>query len=263
MSDGGPEESPRAADDPDMDISDVYLVTDRLSLVSASACEDAERQLGAPLPAGYADYMSRLGVGVYSGFVRVYPPERIVAEHRDVRERWREYFFWDAGEAVLPKARVLESVIIADTLHGDELIAHPSAPDRLLVLPRESDMIFHAGDDVPEAVRWLCESGELTAPIAERYFEAQSDVERTNFRGDAAFADVVAAIEALGLHDLVQVDEEEEFAEMFVRAIQGSIVIGYDGVGLMASITTRDGADAGCRNDIAACLAASGFVPAD
>jgi len=76
----------------------------------------------------------RFGEGLLAGYVRVYPPHQILKGDNNVnawRERIDEYWFWDAGKDVLSKDRALECVIVADTMDGDELVAHPSDPDRL------------------------------------------------------------------------------------------------------------------------------------
>jgi len=54
---------------------------------------------------------------------------------------------------------------------GDELVFHPSRRDRLFVLPRESEKILEAGEDLLAAVEWMCSSGKLVEPFDERNFE--------------------------------------------------------------------------------------------
>ena len=65
----------------------------------------------------------------------------------------------------------MECVVLGDTVNGDELIFHPGRPDRLFVLPHESENVFDPGRDVLEAVEWICASGQLVEPFAERQFE--------------------------------------------------------------------------------------------
>src|SRR5262249_17740167 len=72
---------------------------------------------------------------------------------------------------VLTKTQALESVIIGDTLDGDELIVHPGNPERIYVLPRHSEKIYVAGDGLLAAIEWLCTSGTLTEQFPERNFE--------------------------------------------------------------------------------------------
>ena len=60
------------------------------------------------------------------------------------RRRTNKYWFWDDGHEVLTKEQALQSVIIGDTLDGDELVVHPNDPERVYVLSRESGDIHVA-----------------------------------------------------------------------------------------------------------------------
>jgi hypothetical protein len=144
-------------------------------LATAAEVDAAEARLGLRFPNGYRDYVTRFGEGVLGGaFIRIYPPRRILNGPNSVTE-WRrrieEYWSWDEGADVLTKEMALQSVIIGDTLNGDELLVHPGNPERVLVLPRDFETIFVAGEGLPAAIEWLCASGALTEPFAEREFE--------------------------------------------------------------------------------------------
>ena len=134
----------------------------------------AERELGVRVPAGYREFITRFGEGLLAGYVRVYPPYQILEGDNNVTE-WRkridEYWFWDEGKEILTKQKALECVIIADTMDGDELVAHPSEPNRLYVLPRYEETIYLAGEGLLPAIEWLLTSGILTDPIDDRRFE--------------------------------------------------------------------------------------------
>jgi hypothetical protein len=134
----------------------VTVVGGPLVLSLPAEVDAAEAHLGIRFPVGYREYVTRFGEGVLGGsYIRIYPPRRILTGMNNVAE-WRqwidEYWFWDDGRDVLTKAQVLESVIIGDTLDGDELIVHPSKPERIYVLPRHSEDILIAGDGLPEAI---------------------------------------------------------------------------------------------------------------
>jgi len=146
-----------------------------LILSSVAEVDAAEAKIGARFPLGYREYVTRFGEGVLGGsYVRIYPPRRILNGLNNLEE-WRarieEYWFWEDGCEILTKEQALESVIVGDTVDGDELLFHPNNPDRLVVLPRNSESIFVAGDGLPEAIDWLCSSGTLTEAFAERDFE--------------------------------------------------------------------------------------------
>jgi len=140
----------------------------------AADVDAVEEQLGVRLPEEYREFITRFGEGTLAGYIRVYPPYQILEGDNNVtawRERIDEYWFWDAGKDVLTKAEALECVIVADTMDGDELVAHPSEPDRLYVLPRYEEKIFVAGDGLLAAIEWLLTSGTLTDPIDDRTFD--------------------------------------------------------------------------------------------
>jgi hypothetical protein len=143
--------------------------------ISQHDVQRIESQLGARFPQGYLEYVKRFGEGVLGGgFIRVYPPQRVLNDLAEWRSRIAEYWFWDQGAQVLSKARALECFVFADTVGGDELVFHPSQPDEIFVLPRDSEGIFAIGPGLPAAIEWCCCSGVLTEPFDERVFEAVS-----------------------------------------------------------------------------------------
>ena len=158
-----------------MQFDDIYLVTPKLQTIAQEEIERLEKILGMPLPKGYAEYMTRLGVGDYCILLRVYSPERILAEYREVRQRWDEYFFWEAGKGVLPKEEALKCFIFADTIDGDEIIAHPDMSDRLFVLPRHDDAIYWIPRSFGAPLEWHGQNGPIREEPAFRYFESWRD----------------------------------------------------------------------------------------
>ncbi len=150
-----------------MRLSDIQIVGKRSALPTQREVDDLVVRIGSPLPRGYAEYILALGEGNLAGYVRVYPPWRIANELQQWRDRIREYWFWSE----ITQEHALECIIIGDTCDGDELIVHPSHPDDVLVLPRDSTKAMKAGCGLWEAVDWLCSSGVLTARIRSRRFE--------------------------------------------------------------------------------------------
>jgi hypothetical protein len=156
-------------------LDDITVIGGPLVLSTLQEVDQAESELGIKFPSGYREYVTRFGEGVLGGYyVRVYPPNRILSGENNLRE-WRdrinEYWFWDDGKHLLTKPRALESVIIGDTLDGDELVVHPNNPERIYVLPRNSETIYVAGDGLLPALQWLCSAGTLTEPFEQREFE--------------------------------------------------------------------------------------------
>lgn len=144
----------------------------KLSPVPVETVNRAEQVLGCEFPPGYREYIMRLGSGVLGGtLVRVYHPSRVVKELADFRERIREYWLWDDGHPQLSEKHILESIRIAETLSGDELIFHPSDPTRLYCLTRGGPDVHAVGRSLLEAIDWLCSAGVVTRAFIERNFE--------------------------------------------------------------------------------------------
>lgn len=146
----------------------------QLVLSPGSEVDEAEAKLRIKFPSGYREYVTRFGEGILGGtYVRIYPPRRILTGSNN-NEEWRnrisQYWFWDDGKDKLTKAQALECIIIGDTYDGDELLVCPSNPERIYVLPRHSEDIHVAGNNLPEAIEWLCSSGVLTEAFEERVF---------------------------------------------------------------------------------------------
>jgi hypothetical protein len=154
-----------------MKLDDVRVVAEPLVRASAAEVDALEARYWLTLPKGYREYVTRLGEGTLGGFIRIYPPWRIEKELAEWRRRIDKYWFWDAGRDVLPKERALECVVVGDTVNGDEIVFHPGRPDRIFVLPRQSEVVRDAGPDLLSAVDWICTSGELVEPIAKLDFE--------------------------------------------------------------------------------------------
>lgn len=173
-----------------LNICDIRIVEQPLVLVEPTAVDKLEAKLWVCFPSGYRDYITKLGEGVMGGsFVRIYPPWRIEKELHDWRRRINKYWFWEKSADVLPKERALECVIIGDSVNGDELVFHPAKPKQLFVLPRGGKKTFVAGSNLLEAVEWMCSSGELTEPFAERDFKPFDSRNESRKRGDAQVTD--------------------------------------------------------------------------
>ena len=155
-----------------MNAESVYVVNPKLKLATEGDVAAGERALETQFPAGYAAFVTTLGEGSYCDAIRIYAPQRIVKDNDEFRARLKEYFFWDEGANVLSKERVVESICIADTVNGDELIFHPENPAKLYVLPHEAEVIYPAGSTFDEALDWMLNCGELVDQPASRYFDS-------------------------------------------------------------------------------------------
>ena len=152
----------------------VYLVFEDRKTASPSDVAGTAERLGLTFPDGYAEYATELGAGTLSGFLRIWPPRKIEGELAAHRERLSEGFFWDRAGPLTP-ARARETVLLGNTMDGDDLVFHPDRPDDLFVLPRHGDRIHRVGPGLDAALDWLCDSGVLTRPSTLRYFEPDGE----------------------------------------------------------------------------------------
>jgi hypothetical protein len=65
---------------------------------------------------------------------------------------------------------VLESIIVADTLNGDEVIFHPSNPDALYLLPHTLRGSAGLGRGSRTPLEWLCTAGVVSQPVGSLSF---------------------------------------------------------------------------------------------
>jgi len=199
-----------------MNFADLYLVSDKLRHIEQGLVDKLEGRLGFPLPAGYADFVTTLGIGTYCGLLRVYEPQRILDElekecnRRDESyrgsaaplvwtghefESWDEQYFWEAGLEVLSKEQILSSILFADTIDGDNIIFNPDIPDRLFVLPRDDDSIYWVPESFKNPLLWRSQKGIVRRPPEFRYFESWRD---------RACVELFTALKTFELSDLAQ-----------------------------------------------------------
>ncbi len=140
-----------------------------LSTSSEEEIKHCQKKLNVNFEKDYVEYVTKYGAGILGGsFIRIYTPNAILDTFDEWKERIEEYWFWDEGKDVLSKQEVLNSIIIGDTLDGDEIIFYNN---EYFILPHEEEMIYRIGKTLKESIEWLCSSGILTEPFDEREFE--------------------------------------------------------------------------------------------
>src|SRR4051794_13983382 len=94
----------------------VYLVFDDLKTVAPSDVASTAARLGLTFPDGYAEYVTELGAGLLSTFLRIWLPEQVEAQFDEHRRRLSENFFW-AHDGPLTPERARETVMLGDTMN--------------------------------------------------------------------------------------------------------------------------------------------------
>jgi hypothetical protein len=123
-----------------MPFDDVYLISDRLSLVPSHEIDAFEKLLGFPLPFGYREYLTTLGIGTFCEKLEVQRPSKI---KKDMKH-WRKEFvpiavqegFWE-DHSLLSADDMAASVVFASNSGGDKFVACPSKGQVIFELPRQ------------------------------------------------------------------------------------------------------------------------------
>ena len=72
---------------------DIYVASSRLRTATAEDVSAAERAVGARMPEGYGEFVTRLGEGCVNNLVRVNMPGRYPALSREWQAATATYFF--------------------------------------------------------------------------------------------------------------------------------------------------------------------------
>ncbi|WP_098455798.1 hypothetical protein [Sanguibacter antarcticus] len=243
---------------------DVYRVDQLASAVEESAVEALDDLLGGRTPAGYKEFVTELGDGVCSGYVRVYPPARVLAEYESVQDRVQECFFWDDGSSVATRDDLVTAVIVADTLGGDEVFVHPDT-DRILVLPREESGIYAFPNDLRTVLGWLLTSGTLTPALPQPpTFETAGRQSHRGFAGapgltQDAVAEAVAALAGGARRDDVA-DGDEVYIQQFLPVVGGYVFVSGEGEDLFATFSMVTSASTADVEAVTEALLGAGLV---
>ncbi|BDI29082.1 hypothetical protein CCAX7_11330 [Capsulimonas corticalis] len=152
--------------------ADVYRVSEKLTLATEADVLAAQQQLGCAFPDGYAEFVTTLGEGEFCSSVRVYLPNRILAERDAIRQMLiKSTHFWTYEGMELDAQRLPELIIIADTIDSDYIGFHPDDPGCLYILPRHDDQIAQVRDGLAAAAREAL--GQIATDF--RYFESYID----------------------------------------------------------------------------------------
>lgn len=207
---------------------DVYLVSEKLVLISQAELNELQAWLAAPLPRGYREFMTTLGLGTYCDFMQVLAPSRIREAREERQEFVRQYYldFWGEKEGSPSLDDVVAGVCFASTIDGDE-VYYLTDRDRMFVLPRHDDVVFwlEAGFEDPLVWRSSVRRANVYRPPF-RYFEPAGEDRRIIEFFTAESFDMLALerqFRAQWSGQEVRSIPGPESAVLFPRVIQGRI----------------------------------------
>lgn len=156
-----------------MSFADTYLVTNKLATFSEADVAAAEAQLETRFPAGYPEFVTRLGVGEYGGYINVFPPQTIADNQAGKKPPLEEFcHFWDGMQHGLSPERLAKANLLATSIDGDWVIFEASTPNVVYVLPRDERIMHKAGTTLMDALTWICEP---EGSPRFRYFNSEID----------------------------------------------------------------------------------------
>ncbi len=120
---------------------------------------EVHESCGVILP-DYDEFVTKYGKGIVSYVVRVTCPDQVMAELKETRERWSEYFLWDDEDSKLDQDDLVRSTSLADTIQGDEFIYYPGSDEDkpkkpgIYILPRNEYSIHYVGKDIGDIFKY-------------------------------------------------------------------------------------------------------------
>ncbi len=202
-----------------MAFEDVYRVGDKLDVVAGAEVDAVATRLGTRFPDGYREFVTTLGVGDYTNYVRVYLPSQVVEEMElpdEVQPLWRTHpaETIERGGDVLPLDRLRTAIVLSSTVDGDSVVFLPDNPDAIYMIDVNSDSIDHIGSNLYQSLDWLTHHSQqneilrvrdVSGAFVERdvrYFEPYGD------RGDIRFGLQETAATSVR-HYLLSVTQED------------------------------------------------------
>jgi hypothetical protein len=144
-----------------------------LNLAILKDIKKCEYELSINFDSEYIEYVTKFGEGILGGsYIRIYTPKRILTEVNEWRTRINEYWFWDKGKEFLTKEQALTSILIGDTIIGDNIVYYKR---EYYILPRDFEDIYKLGFSLYDTIEWLCTNGLLFESFSERNFEPFSE----------------------------------------------------------------------------------------
>jgi hypothetical protein len=213
-----------------MKLEDVYIVSRKRRTVTDEELSAMESSLKVQFPDDFHQFLKRFGSGEFCGCLYLFDPIAITGGQRMFKEMTSEGFYYDTAKSALTKSESLESVWVARTLDGDEIVYRSEDPAGFFVLPRHSETIQRLGLSFYEVLDWFASSGVMYVPTKFRWFCTCADRCRLHLVGTTEVCHSEASswcADAFGIEH-AEIDENEEFSILFSRRISGYIQVHSD-----------------------------------
>ncbi len=214
-----------------LDVGALYLLTEKTRPAPARRLDALERELGSELPHGYRALMTRTGPGAFLDELVVRGPDEMLeatARKQEHRVFASTGFRGSNYETVMRRVDVASLVSVATSKNGHELVFPKGAPDRLILIPRDQDVLVESGS-LGEAFAAFARSGSgFDYPMTEQpFYNTGIDQVRQSFLckkdGARGVDDLVATILERVPYD--HHDGNDPPLYYFFRRLQGMIAL--------------------------------------
>lgn len=119
------------------------IINPPLLPVSIEDLSEVESKLKFLFPEDYRNFITRFGIGETNLSIRTLSPLYISNNYLSkMRNRLSEYWFWNESPEILTQERAVQCVPFFDSWCGDDIIFHPSKPNKWFILPHEEEVIW-------------------------------------------------------------------------------------------------------------------------
>jgi hypothetical protein len=106
-------------------------------------------------PAGYREYVTQLGTGMFCDYIYVHPPQRIVEEVSVYQDVFKSYSdLWSTGDAVIKKEELEDLIVFAQTVDMGKVAFHPMHAGQIFLVPYKYDFVQCVGSNLFNALKW-------------------------------------------------------------------------------------------------------------
>jgi hypothetical protein len=200
-------------------LNDIYLVSERTVSILPEEIETAKSILGTRFPPGYDEFMLRFGVGDFAGYLRPYPPSRVVRELKENRDRSAQDFWVGAGVKISRNERA-ELIPFADTIDADSFAFHPRNVGEIYVFPRHDDKIYKVGPSLLGLLEWVATSGTTVQPFSTAFFQPWNDyasLRLENSKRKLTCEEMKVIFQSIGVHSHLIEGEDGNSIDYFIR----------------------------------------------
>jgi hypothetical protein len=192
--------------------------------------ERAEAYFKTALPSGYVDAVTSYGEGMYCDLFRIFSPDRLPEENKISRDMWSAFWPFENSDELITQAEAADSIPVAGTIDGDNVIFYPPRPDRVYILPRHERIIYTASADFSDLWDW--DSEDEARFRCYEPFKYDVDLEVKSARTDLVLNELFAEFcshwsDAAHYVMYEGIEEDEKFKVFFVPSIGARIGLSH------------------------------------